>query len=101
VHNISDVRQKEVHTAESLVPGPIHLEDEIAAARLKRYKSTGSDQTLAELIQTGGETLLSVIHKLINSIAIRKNCLISGRSLLLYKFTKKGDKTNCNNYHVI
>jgi hypothetical protein len=29
---------------------------------------------------------------------IRKNCLINGRSQLLYQFTKKGDKTDCNNY---
>jgi hypothetical protein len=34
---------------------------------LKKYKLPDSDQILAELIQTGGETLLSAIHKLINS----------------------------------
>jgi hypothetical protein len=32
------------------------------------YKSPGSDQIPAELYQAGGETLLSVIHKLITSI---------------------------------
>jgi hypothetical protein len=35
---------------------------------LKRYKSQGSDQILAELIQAGGETLWSEIQKPINSI---------------------------------
>jgi hypothetical protein len=37
VHNVSDVRQIEVlvHTAEPLVPGPSHLEDGIAIAKLK------------------------------------------------------------------
>jgi hypothetical protein len=44
VHNVSDVRQIEVHTAEP-----------------------GSDQIPAELIQAKGE-ILSVIHKLINSV---------------------------------
>jgi hypothetical protein len=34
VHNVSDVRQIEVHTAEPLVPGPSHLEVEIAIAKL-------------------------------------------------------------------
>jgi hypothetical protein len=68
VHNISDVRQIEVHMAEPLVPGLSRLEVEIAIADLKKYKSPGSDQILAELIQTGGKTLLSAIHKLINSI---------------------------------
>jgi hypothetical protein len=32
------------------------------------YKSSGSDEIPAELIKAGGETLRSVIHKLINSI---------------------------------
>jgi hypothetical protein len=35
VHNVSDVRQIEVHMAESLVPGPSHLEVEIAIAKFK------------------------------------------------------------------
>jgi hypothetical protein len=34
----------------------------------EKYKSPGSDQILAELIQAGGEMLLSEIHKLINSV---------------------------------
>jgi hypothetical protein len=51
-----------VHTAEPLVPGPSHLEAEIAIAKLKKYKSPGSDQIPAELIQAGCEMLLSAIH---------------------------------------
>jgi hypothetical protein len=35
VHNVSDVMQIEVHTTEPLVPGPSHLEVEIAIAKLK------------------------------------------------------------------
>jgi hypothetical protein len=44
VHNVSDVRQIEVHTAEPLVPDPSRLEAEIAIAKFKKYKSQGSDQ---------------------------------------------------------
>jgi hypothetical protein len=67
VDDVSDVRQIEIHTAEPepLVPGPSHLEVEISIAKLKKYKSPGSVQILAELYQAGGETLVSVIHKLI------------------------------------
>jgi hypothetical protein len=68
VHNVSDVRQIEVHTAEPLAPGPSRLGVEIATAKLKKYKSPGSDQIPAETIQAGGETLPPVIHKLINSV---------------------------------
>jgi hypothetical protein len=35
---------------------------------MKMYKSPGSDQILAELIQAGGELLQSEIHKLIHSV---------------------------------
>jgi hypothetical protein len=68
VHNISDFRQKEVHTAEPLVPGASRLEVEIAISKLEKYESPGSDQIPAELNQAGGEILLSEIHKLINSV---------------------------------
>jgi hypothetical protein len=39
VHNVSDVRQIEVHIAQPLVSVPSHLEVEIAIAKLKKYKS--------------------------------------------------------------
>jgi hypothetical protein len=35
---------------------------------LKKYELPGSDKIPADLIQAGGETLLSAIHKLINFI---------------------------------
>jgi hypothetical protein len=45
-----------------LVPGPSHLEVEIAIAKLKKYESSGSDQIPKVPIQAGGETLLSAIY---------------------------------------
>jgi hypothetical protein len=54
------VRQIEIQTAEPLVPDPSPFEAEIAIARLKRFKSPGSDQIPAE---AGGEILSSKIHK--------------------------------------
>jgi hypothetical protein len=39
--------------AEPLVPGPSHLEADIAIAKLKKYKSPDSDQIQVELIQAG------------------------------------------------
>jgi hypothetical protein len=44
VHNVSDVRQIEVHAAEPLVSGPRLLEVEIAISKLKKYKLPGTDQ---------------------------------------------------------
>jgi hypothetical protein len=62
------VRQTEMHTAEPFVSQPSASEVEVAVGKLKRYKSPGVDQIPAELIQAGGETLRSEIHKLITLI---------------------------------
>jgi hypothetical protein len=86
VHNVSDVRQIEVHTAEPLVPGPSCLEVEIAIAKLKKYKSPGSDEIPAELIQAGGEILLST---LINSVWNREEHLSD--SFHIQNGLKQGD----------
>jgi hypothetical protein len=86
VHRVSDVRQIEIQTAEPLLP---LFEVEIAIAKLKRYKSPGSDKFPAELIQAVSELLRSKIHKLFNSILNKKNRLISGRGLLLYQSTRR------------
>ncbi|PNF35371.1 hypothetical protein B7P43_G02578 [Cryptotermes secundus] len=44
VYRVSDVRQTEIYTAEPLVPDPRPFEFERAIAKLKRYKSLGSNQ---------------------------------------------------------
>jgi hypothetical protein len=58
VHNNSLIRQTEMLTAYTVVPGPSHVGVAIAIANLKKFKSPGSDQIPAELIQAGGEALL-------------------------------------------
>jgi hypothetical protein len=101
VHNVSDVRQIEVHTAEPLVPGSSHLEVEIDIATLKKYKSPGSDQIPAELIQAGGEMLLSAIHKLINSVWNKEELPDQWKESIILPIHKKDDKTDCNYYRGI
>jgi hypothetical protein len=86
VRNIRGVRHIEIHITELLIPDPSYLENEIAIANLKKYKSPSSDQIPAELIQAGSETLVSAIQK--HKLGVREICLISGSSLLLYQFTK-------------
>jgi hypothetical protein len=92
VYRVSDVRQIEIHTAEPLVPALAHLRLKIAIAKLKRYKSPGSDQILAELIKQEVKhySLISINSLIL--FGIRKNFLISGRSLLLYQFTRRAIK---------
>jgi hypothetical protein len=54
----------------------------------------------AELIQTRGESLVSVIHKLINSI-LNKELPDPWKESIIVPIHKTGDKTDCNNYHGI
>jgi hypothetical protein len=54
--------------SELLIRDPSPFELETAVIKLKKYKSPGSDQILAQLIEAGGETLRSETHKLINYI---------------------------------
>jgi hypothetical protein len=101
VHNVSDVRQIEVHTVEPLVPGPSRLEMEISIAKLKKYKSPRSDEIPAELIQAGGEILLFAIYKLINSVWYKEELPDQWKESITVPVHKKGNKTDCNNYRGI
>jgi hypothetical protein len=87
--------------AEPLVPRPSRLEVEIAIAKFKKYKSPGSDLIPAELIQAGGEILLSVIHKLINSVWNKEELPDQCKESIIILVHKKNDKTDCNNYRGI
>jgi hypothetical protein len=78
--------------AEQLVPGLSHFEVETAIAKFKRYKLPGSDQIPAELIQAGGEMLLSVIHILINSIWNKEELPDKWKETIIVPIHKKGDK---------
>jgi hypothetical protein len=98
VHNVSDLRQIEIHTAEPLVPGPNHLEVEISVTKLKKYNSPGSDQISAELYQAGGETLVSVNNKLITSIWNKEELPDQWKESIIVPIHKTGDKTDYNNY---
>jgi hypothetical protein len=68
VHGIHDVRQMDIHIAESLVSEPSLFKVEIAIGKLKGYKSLGTNQIPAKLIEAGGETLCSERQKHICSI---------------------------------
>jgi len=94
-----DVRQTEIHTAESPVPKPGTLLLERAVEKFKGYKSLGNVQTPAELTQLRCRTVWCEIHELQYLIVFgtRKNCLIGGRSQLVYVYMICG-KAGCSNF---
>jgi hypothetical protein len=95
------VRQTEMHRAEPFVPEPSASEVEAAIGKLKRYKTPGIDQIPAELIQAGGETLRSEIHKLIKLIWNKEKLPHQWKESIVVPIHKKGDKTDCSNYRRI
>jgi hypothetical protein len=101
VHRAGGVRQTEMHTAEPFVPEPSATEVEVAIGKLKRYKSPGVDQIPGELIQAGGETLRSEIHKLIKLIWNKEELPHQWKESILVPIHKKGDKTDCSSYRGI
>jgi hypothetical protein len=101
VHGVHDVRQKDIQTAEPLVPEPSLVEVEIAIGKLKSYKSPGTDQIPTEFIKAGGQTLYSEIHRLICSTWDKEELPQQWKESITVPIHKKGDKTDCNNYRGI
>jgi hypothetical protein len=59
---------------------------------MKKYKSPGSHQILAELFQAGGETLVSVIHKLIISVWNKEKLPDQWKESITVPVPKRGKK---------
>jgi hypothetical protein len=75
-------------------------EVEVAIRKLKRYKSPGADQIPAELIQAGGVTLHSEIHKLIELIWNKEELPHQWKESVV-PINKKSDKAECSNFRGI
>ena len=66
VFGIYYVRQTEIHTAEPILREPSAFGVEVTTEKLKRYKSPGTDQILAEMIKAGvGQFTLTSINIII------------------------------------
>jgi hypothetical protein len=87
--------------AEPLVPEPNAFEVEMAIEKFKRFKSPYIDQVSAELIKAGGIKIFSEIHKFIYSIWNKEELPKLWKESIIVPIYKKGDKTDCSNYHGI
>jgi hypothetical protein len=61
----------------------------VAFEKLKRYKSPGTDQTPAEVIQAGSNAMNSEIHKLINYIWNKEDLPGQWKELILYLLIRR------------
>jgi alkylated DNA repair dioxygenase AlkB len=70
---------------------------ETATEKLKRHKSPGIVQIPAELIQAGGRTIQSEIHKLLTSIWNKEKLPDHWKESVIVPIYKKGDKLSWSN----
>jgi hypothetical protein len=67
----------------------------------KDKNKPGNDQIPEEMIQAGGNTSRSVIHKLFNYVWNNEELPQQWKEFILILIYKKGDKTDCSNYRGI
>jgi hypothetical protein len=65
-----------------------------------KLRERSSDQIQAELIQARGEILLSVIHKLMNSVWNKEELHDQWKESVIVPIHRR-DKTDCTNYRGI
>jgi len=65
---VNDGRQSEIQTAKLVVLEPSAFDIEMAIEKLKRRNSLDIDEIPAEMIKSGCRTIISDIHKLMNSV---------------------------------
>ena len=89
IHGVDDVRQREIHTAEPLVPETSVFGVELVIKTMISHKSPGINQIPAKLFKAGCKTTRYEFHKLETSVLLRRNCLRRGRSRPFYLFTRR------------
>ena len=97
IHEVNDVRQTDIHTAELLVPEPRALEVELAIEKPNSHKSPGTDQIPVNLIKSEGRTVHYEIYKLI-SIWNKDELPEEWKELIIAPICKKDNKTDRSNY---
>jgi len=72
IHGVDDVRQREIHTAEAVVPETSVFGGEIVIKKMISHKSPGIDQIPVKLVKAGCKTTRYEIHKLETSVFIKE-----------------------------
>jgi exonuclease III len=72
-----------------------------AVTTLKARKAPGIDGISAELLQAGGETLVTALHELFQKIHQEEEVPNDWGKAIITPIFKKGDKSDCKNYRGI
>ena len=89
VHGVHDVRQRETHTAEPLIPEPSVFEFDLAIDKLKSRKSSDRVQIPTELIKERVRKIRYQNHKTITSTWNKEELLEQWKSSIILPIHKK------------
>ena len=79
----------------------LRREVEAAVQSLKKGKSVGVDNIQAELVQAGGEDVITALTTICNKIWHAAECTTSWSQSLVITLPKKGNLQQCQNYRTI
>ena len=99
--NSDKIDSTTVYTAENEDIHPSYEEVTHVIQCLKKHKTAGTDQIVAEFLKKGGETLWRRIHHLVNLIQTQLKILEDWSIGIISSINKKGDKLECSNYRAI
>lgn len=89
------------NTPEDEMPNFLIQEVRSAVATLKPRKAPGIDGISAELLQAGGETMITTLHELFQKIHQEEEVPEDWSKAIITPIYKKGDKSDCKNYRGI
>jgi hypothetical protein len=97
---LEDLKKKPRETDENEPPPHI---DEVRAAikKLKNHKAAGVDGIHAEMVKAGGETMVKLLHKMLEKIWILEIVPDDWMKAIVIPLVKKGDATLCENWRGI
>jgi hypothetical protein len=93
-----NVRQTEIHTADTPVPGASVFDIRMAVWYLESCKPQGIDQIPAEVIKAGGRAVRSDIHQIINCVCNKEELPQHWKESIIVPVYVKCDETDCSHY---
>ena len=92
---------KIISTQNTEIPDITSREVEVAIKEMKKNKATGLDEITKDILEEGGNAIITQLVRLFNQIIIKKYIPKSWKEAKIILLHKKGDKSDIKNYRPI